>query len=165
MVYRGGRKANNMRTCWMWKLSTGEPMVQWCKRNGLDPTNVRWWLLKKGLSVDEACQKALEGHNKRKNFKPLMYKGVTLYKYFSQSAYNSIQKQVSKNGLSIEEALELYEYNKTHRKRGWHRRKVIHVESGEIFDSIKECAKHFKKYYHTMKKLVKQGKEFKYAEK
>lgn len=165
MVYRGGRKADNIMAGYtIWRLSTGETLVEWSKRTGVPYSSVIS-LLDKGLPLDETCQKALEACERHKSFKPVMYKGKTLHSCFPESVYICILKHMREKKLTVEEAVKLYKYNIKHPFFGYNTKAVIHVKSGKKFKTIKECGEYFKIPYYTMKKLVKKNKEFKLLEK
>lgn len=154
MVYRGGRKANNM-TYIIYRLSNGQPVSEWCRENNVPYGSVQNWLAK-GLMVDDCCKRAKEGSEKWKKFIPAMYKGKTLKSQFP-CGYVSIMAHIRKNHCTVEEAVNMYEYNLKHLCKPKNVRPVEVVKTGERYESIKKCAEAFNVSPTTIRKRIKKG--------
>lgn len=88
------------------RLSSGESVLHFCKRNSLCYNNV-WRRIEKGLQVDEAAEEALKNkgnkHSNRKHF----YKGKWIGEYFprGENIYERVIHKIKK-GMTVDEAME-----------------------------------------------------------
>lgn len=120
-------------------LPDGETMTNWCRRNNV-PSHSVYRQLDKGMLVKDACETAKRIHEKYKAFKPISYKGKSLCSQFSKCAYISILAHI-RNGLSVEEAVAIYEKNKRVKVYFDVSKPIIDLKTGKIYHSGRECAK------------------------
>lgn len=120
-------------------LPDGETMSDWCRRNNI-PSNSVYRQLDKGMLVKDACEAGKRAYERYKSFKPIMYKGKSLYSQFSTCAYVSILAHI-RNGLSVEEAVATYEKNKRVKVRYDVSKPIIDLKNGRIYPSGRACAK------------------------
>lgn len=126
---------------YLYKLSTGETLRDYCKTYKLSYSTV-YGYISKGFSVDEAVECAKKVKNTRIKYPNCYtYRNQSVHEYFKndKNAYTTVIKYMRENNLTGEDAVKLYEYNKNNRKPR-NTRKVIITDTGEIFNTIKECA-------------------------
>lgn len=139
------------------RLVTGQKLTDWCKENNITYSKVYYYMLL-GLSVDEAC-------NVAKNKRPrtfLSLNGKSLRSSIPVSMYNAVVKHIKKKGVSIEKAIELYKFNKSHRYMARNVKPVINTKTGKIYSTIKECAKDLKISACCLGVKVRKGYYVKY---
>ena len=126
---------------YLYKLSTGETLRDYCKTYKLSYSTV-YGYISKGFSVDEAVECAKKVKNTRMKYPNCYtYRNQSVHEYFKndKNAYTTVIKYMRENNLTGEDAVKLYEYNKNNRKPR-NTRKVMITDTGEIFNTIKECA-------------------------
>lgn len=85
-------------TCF--RLSNGQTLRQWCEENEISYQSV-YTHLEKGLSVEEACKKAIKNKGKKNLKTKLFYKGKSVSELFGGSknyAYKRIMKRFYRSG-------------------------------------------------------------------
>ena len=88
------------------RLSTGESVSKWCRRNGVSYNKV-WGRLEAGLTPDEAAEYALKGYKKGETNRKHFYKGKWVGDIFPRNskAYSRILHRIQK-GYTLEQAVE-----------------------------------------------------------
>lgn len=137
-------------------LDNGQPVADWCRENGVPYGSALSWL-NKGLLVEDACRLAKEGHERHKKRKTFMLGNNTLSKAVDQSTYNTLVRYINSYKLSVEEAIELYKKRKG--KKG-KEVEVINTNTGQVFSSIKECAKFYNINYDNLKYAIRTHRGF-----
>lgn len=163
MVYRGGRKADNIMTRIIYRLSNGQSVAEWCRQNDV-PYGSLFGYLEKGLMVDEACEKAKKAREKYKLFRPTMYKGKTLKSQFP-CGYVSIMAHIRNKKCTVEEAVKIYRYNLKRPYSPKNIKAVVDINTGQEWESIKKCAESFNVSPTTLRRRLFQGSNLKYKEK
>lgn len=88
------------------RLSTGESISHWCRRNGVS-YNIVWNRVDAGMSPDDAAAYALKGYKKGETNRKHFYKGKWLGDIFPRNSrpYQRVLRRIQK-GLTIEQAME-----------------------------------------------------------
>ena len=143
---------------YLYRLSTGETLTNYCKTHKLSYSTVYGYMLK-GFSVDEAIEHAKNVKNTRKLY-PNCYthNGESVYKFFKndRSKYTTIIKHMREKNLTASQAIEFHEENKKITKPR-NVKKVINLETGEIFKTIKECAENIGTTPYRLSVNLKNG--------
>ena len=88
------------------RLSTGESVSKWCRRNGVSYNKV-WGRLEAGLTPDEAVEYVLKGYKKGETNRKHFYKGKWIGDIFPRNSrpYQRVIHRVQR-GLTIEQAMK-----------------------------------------------------------
>lgn len=86
--------------CWktpMWRMSDGKSVMQFCRENKVTYTCVMAYI-EKGLSVDEACKKALERKGRKDSASIYFIGDMSLHKWCRENNenYQMLRKQILK---------------------------------------------------------------------
>ena len=154
MVYRGGRKANNMSYI-VYKLPNGQLLADWCRENKIPYGTVRGYI-DKGYMVEDACIAGKKAREKALSKTVIMYNGKSLHSQYL-CGYSSIMTHMRKKSCSVEEAIALYKYNLKHPYKPKNVRPVEDLKTGKQYKSILECAKNLGVSPTTIRKRIKKG--------
>jgi hypothetical protein len=91
--------------CALWKMSDGKPVIEFCRETGASYQTIWKHINDKGLSVDDACKKALERKGRKDNTK-LFIGNTPLIEYCRKKGikYHSVYNKMLR-GFSIENAI------------------------------------------------------------
>ena len=91
--------------CAMWKMSDGKPVIEFCRETGACYQTIWYHINDKGLSVDDACKKALSRKGRKDNSK-FFVGNISLKDYCRKAEinYNTVYSKILK-GFSIENAV------------------------------------------------------------
>lgn len=154
MVYRGGRKANNMSYI-VYKLPNGQLLADWCRENKIPYGTVRGYI-DKGYTVENACIAGKKAREKSLAKPVIMYNGKSLRSQYP-CGYNSIMTHMREKKCTIEEAIALYHYNLKHPYVPDNRIPVEDIATGKQYKSILDCARDLGVSATTIRKRIKKG--------
>lgn len=154
MVYRGGRKANNMSYI-VYTLPNGQLLADWCRENKIPYGTVRGYI-DKGYMVEDACMAGKKAREKSLAKSVTMYNGKSLRSQYP-CGYNSIMTHMREKKCTVEEAVALYHYNLKHPYIPRNIKPVEVVKTGKRYESIKKCAEAFGVSPTTIRTRIKKG--------
>lgn len=72
----------------MWRMSNGKSVMQFCKETGACYGTIWNYVVKDKITVDEACNKALERKGNRDGATKYFVNGISLRQYCSKNGLN-----------------------------------------------------------------------------
>ena len=155
MVYRGGRKADNIMSNIIYRLPDGTVAADWCRENKI-PYGTFMSYIEKGFEVENACKAAKKARKKALKKPVTMYKGKTLKSQFP-CGYVSIMAHIRNKNCSVDEAVDIYKFNLKNPHTPKNIKPVMLAENSKKFESIKACAEFLKVSPTTVRRYIKKG--------